>query len=148
MQSVTTSQAIFHLTALDVPVVFLHDLNKLSRYFVWTGTRRSTGASSKSIGWQCSIDGLGDSPHPTLEFFCSHFIFIGHGWNGQRRKKHGVGLWHSVQQRGHMGFFHAARVVHISNGQRVSFWVSSWLYGRRPKEIAVTSDRQNNDKIK
>ena len=50
VKSVVTSQVVYFITSLVIPPGILHNINKLERAFLWSGSDKKTGAKCK-VNW-------------------------------------------------------------------------------------------------
>jgi hypothetical protein len=136
VKSVITSQAIFHIMQLTLPLGTLLAFNKIERAFFWAATDKVSGGKSK-VNWNifCRPKEKGGLGILDLDKFARALRLILPWLCWKDPSKAWIGNEHPCNEAG-MELFYAATTITIRYGRTASFWQTPWLHRRRPKEIA------------
>jgi hypothetical protein len=133
VKSVLTSQTIYPLTALHVPVEPLHSVLKFIRSFFWAGTEQASGGKCK-VNWMavCRPTSHGGLGILNMDKFTRalRLRWPWLAWTSPDRP------WVSMENpcnKQDMELFYALTSVSIGNGYKPSFWEDSWADGISPK---------------
>ena len=147
VKSVATSQAVYFITSLVIPPGILHNINKLERAFLWSGSDKTTGAKCK-VNWEmvcrpCEYGGLGVL---NTDKFVRALRLRGPWFEWTTQTKLWVGLVNPCNEED-LDFFYASTTITMGNGAKTPFWDSPWLHGCKPKDVAplvfAASSRKN-----
>lgn len=139
------------LTSLRAPRQLLQDLDKVRRRFLWAGDSELTGAKCK-VSWPLvtrpvEFGGLGilelDRFSRALRL---RWLWLAWGtaqrpWQGMELPVDGVDL----------ALFSAATRVTVQNGNKASFWFSSWIDGQSPASrfpLLCSHSRRKNRSVR
>ena len=136
VRSVITSQAVFSITSLIVPQGTLHNINKIERAFLWSGSDKTTGAKCK-VNWDmvCRTTIYGGLGILNTDKFARALRLRWPWYEWKEPTKLWVGLGNPCTEED-MDFFYASTTIIVGNGAKTPFWDSPWLLGRKPKDIA------------
>ena len=136
VRSVLTSMVIYFITALDVPVETLSKIDSIRRAFLWAASDKVTGGKCK-VNWEhvCKPKELGGLGILNLKKFAAALRLRWLWFEWEDDPKPWVGLGNPCTSKDE-DLFAAATEVVVGNGDKASFWHSSWLDGRRPKDVA------------
>ena len=136
VKSVSTSQAIYHITPVAVPAGTLKGIEKIQRAFLWAGGTSITGGKCK-VNWPtvCRPKSLGGLGVLDLQSF-ARALRLRWPWQEWRSPdKLWVGLGNPCTDED-LELFYAATRITIGNGSTADFWRSPWLFDRSPSDIA------------
>jgi hypothetical protein len=136
VKSVLTSQTVYPLTALHVPVEPLQAITKLIRSFFWAGSENATGGKCK-VNWTavCRPTSLGGLGILNMEKF-GRALRLRWPWLAWTTpEKPWVGMENPCNEED-MELFHALTKVNIGDGNKASFWHDPWADGLSAKCIA------------
>jgi hypothetical protein len=109
---VLASQAIYHLTPLNIPSGTLKYINKVERAFLWAAKETTTGAKCRR---PCAIPKLlGGLRCCIWKNLRRLYICDGHGWNGRRQISFGLGNPCSEED---MNILFATTTITLQNGK-------------------------------
>jgi hypothetical protein len=136
VKSVLSSQAIYPLTTLKVPVEPLQAIIKLIRSFFWAGNENATGGKCK-VNWTAVyrptyLDGLGIL---NMDKFARalRLCWLWLAWTSPY--KSWVGIENPCNKED-LEIFCSLTKVTIGDGNKASFWDNPWAHGLCPKCIA------------
>ena len=136
VRAVLTSQAIYHLTALVIPKEVNKSIIALLRAYLWGGCDKVSGGKCK-VNWEkvCRPTNLGGLGILNLEKFAAALRqrWLWNEWDDAPKPWVGLGNPCSATDN---DLFAASTIVTVGNGEKATFWTSSWLNGLRPKDIA------------
>ena len=136
VKSVLTSVVIYFITVLDVPVESLLKIDSIRHAFLWAACDKVTGGKCK-VNWElvCKPKVLGGLGILNLKKFAAalRLRWLWFEWDDNPKPWVGLGNPCSAKDE---DLFAAATKVEVGNGNKASFWNSSWLEGRRPKDVA------------
>jgi hypothetical protein len=146
VKSVLTSQAIFHLTPLNLPPGCIVSMNKIERAFFWAGTKEVTGGKCK-LNWEtvCRPKHLGGLGILHLEKFARALRLRWPWLEWRDPTKLWVGMGNPCNDVD-MSLFYSATTISIGGGEIAPFWDSPWLGGEKPKDIAPLIYEASNKK--
>ena len=129
VRSVLTSQAIYHLTSLDLPMEVISRIKSLLRAYLWAGCDKVTGGKCK-VNWEtvCRPTKLGGLGIVHLEKFASALRLRWLWLQWVDKTKAWIGLGNPCNKHDRE-LFAAATVVTVGDGEMATFWKSSWLLG-------------------
>jgi hypothetical protein len=136
IKSVTTSQAIYPLTALSPPLSIMKAMLKLECAFLWA-------ASDKVFGGKCRVKwDLVSAPKNMggLEELdlgkCARALRPRWPWyEWLEPERAWVGLGHPCDDKD-MELFYASINITVGDGKTANFWHAPWLDGMKPRDIA------------
>jgi hypothetical protein len=134
VRSVLTAIAIYHITALSIPVEVLLAIDKIRRAFLWVVSDKVSGGKCK-INWTSVCHPLGGLGILHLQKFVRALRLRWPWLEWEAPERTWVGTGNPCDEKD-MDLFHALTKVTIGDGNRASFWDSSWVDGLRPKHIA------------
>ena len=136
VRSVIASQAVYAITPLIVPPRSLHNINKLERAFLWSGSDKTTGAKCK-VNWKvvCRPKEYGGLGVLDTDKFARALRLRWPWYEWKAPNKLWVGLGNPCMEDD-MDFFYASTTIILGNGAKTPFWDSPWLLGRKLKDIA------------
>jgi hypothetical protein len=136
VKSILASQAIYHLTPLNIPPGTLKYINKVKRAFLWAAKETTTGAKCK-INWDtvCHPKALGGLGVLHMEKFVMALRLRWPSMEWTDPNKLWVGLGNPCSEED-MNIFFAATTITLGNGKKTPFWFAPWLNGRAPKDVA------------
>ena len=122
-------------------------MDKIRKCFLWADSTELTGGKCK-VNWtkSCMPKELGGLGVLNLEKFARalRLRWLWHDWVSPNKP------WVSMElpcDETDRLVFAACTTIRIGNGRKASFWKSSWVQGRRPKDIApllyVKSEKKN-----
>lgn len=118
------------------PVEVIKAIDKLRRAYLWAGSNSVSGGKCK-INWEhvCKPKEYGGLGILHLRKFAAalRLRWLWLEWNDPPRAWCGLGTPCTTSDR---DLFAVLTEVKIGDGQKASFWESSWLQGVRPKDIA------------
>ena len=138
VKSVLTSQVIHLLSALRVPKKILQFIDNKRKQFLWAGNEDLTGGKCK-VNWiraARSKKGGGFGILHLGKF--SRALRMRWLW---KQCKTETGQWlHSETPCTNKDkqLFAAATTFTVGNGDKISFWETAWLQGRKPRDMAPT----------
>ena len=136
VKSVISSQVVYSITPLIVPLGTLHNLNKIERAFLCSGSDKTTGAKCK-VNWEvvCRPTAYGGLGVLNTDKFARalRLRWLWYEWKEPRKLWVGLGNPCTVEDH---DFFYASTTIILGNGAKTPFWDSPWLLGRKPKDIA------------
>ena len=127
---------VFSITSLIVPQGTLHNLNKIERAFLWSGSDKTTDAKCK-VNWDmvCRPTVYGGPGILNTDKFARALRLRWPWYEWKEPTKLWVGLGNLCTEED-MDFFYASTTIIVGNGAKTPFWDSPWLLGRKPKDIA------------
>jgi hypothetical protein len=136
VKSVLSSQAIYPLTALEVPAEPLQAIIKLIRSFFWAGNESATGGKCK-VNWTavCRPTYLGGLGILNMDKFARALRLRWPWLAWTSPEKPWVGLEDPCNKED-MELFASLTKVTIGDGNKASFWNDPWADGLCPKCIA------------
>ena len=136
VKSVLSSMPIFLLTAIKVDKGFLRAMAKICRGMLWDCKESVSGGKCK-VNWQkvCRPKELGGLGILDLERFSRalRLRWLWDEWKAPEKPWVGFETPNDASDR---QLFNAATRVTIGDGKKASFWSSSWLDGKPPKDMA------------
>ena len=136
VKSVLTSVIIYFITVLDVPLESLLKIDSIRRAYLWAACEKVTGGKCK-VNWEhvCKPKDLGGLGILNLKKFATALRLRWLWFEWDEEPKPWVGLGNPCNQND-ANIFAASTKVEVGSGDKASFWHSSWLDGRRPKDWA------------
>ena len=139
VKAVLTSIAIYYSTILEVPVEVLLKIDSIRRAFLWVASEKVFGGKCKvnweGVGKPKLYGGLGILNLPKFASTL-RLRWLWQKWSNE--PKPWLNLGGPCNHHDHE-LFVTTTIVTIGNREKASFWNSSWLEGRRPKDIATLS---------
>jgi hypothetical protein len=133
---VLTSQPVYLLTVVKPPKEVLKDIDKIRRRFLWAGDKALSGGKCKVNWTKTSLPrDLGGLGLLNLEKFARAFRlrWLWQEWTAI--DKAWVGTEVPCDDFDRQLFAHCTRIS-LGNGKKATFWLSGWLQGKRPKDLA------------
>jgi hypothetical protein len=129
---------VYLLTIINASAVFLEDLDKLRKRFLWAGDQALSGGKCKvnrpTFGRPLQLGGL---VVLDLKSF-ARALRVRWLWQEQNEPdKHWAGFGTPCTETDKL-LFAACTTTRIGDGSSISFWHSAWAKGRRPKDIATS----------
>jgi hypothetical protein len=136
VKTVITSQAIYLLSALNVPKEILNLLDSKRRQILWAGSDNLTGGKCK-VNWKHvvrpkALGGLGVLHLGTF----ARALRLRWLWKICTSPYNAWGKLETPCTNVDSLFFAASTDIKIGDGSKISFWDSAWARGRRPKDLA------------
>jgi hypothetical protein len=136
VKAVLTSVVIYFITVLEIPMEVLLKIDSIRRAYLWAACDKVSGGKCK-VNWDlvCKPKIKGGLGILNIHKFASalRLRWLWLEWTDNSKPWRGLGNPCNASDR---ELFAAATKVTIGNGDKALFWDSSWLDGRRPKDIA------------
>jgi len=135
-KSVLSVQLIYLLTALKPHKEVLEEIDRIRKRFLWAGDEHLTGGKCK-VNWtrSCLPKEFGGLGILNLDNFSRalRLRWLWHDWVSPEKAWVGSDLPCDSSDR---LLFAACTTITLGDGKKTKFWLSAWLHGRRPKDIA------------
>jgi hypothetical protein len=136
VESVLSSETIYPLTALHVPVESLQVVLKMIHSFFWAANKQASYGKCK-VNWTavCRPTYLGGLGILNMDKFARalHLHWPWLAWTSLDRPWLGM---ENPCDKDDMKLFYALTRVNIGNSNKASFWDNSWVDGISPKVLA------------
>jgi hypothetical protein len=148
VKTVLSSQPIYHMTAFPEQKWLIRKIDRIRRSFLWRGeTPDKVYGGHSLVNWPttCRPKIKGGLGILDLERFSRalRLRWLWFQWKHKERAWNELDL--PCDGRG-SDLFAASTVVTIGNGKTASFWTSSWIQGRTPKDLAPNLFRKTRRK--
>ena len=129
VRSVRSAMPIYLITSIKAPKQLTEDIDKIRRRFLWAGDMELTGGKCK-VAWTTVARPVeyGGLSIIDLDRFSRalRLRWLWFSWTNPEWAWHGTELPVDSED---LALFSAATRVTVRNGQKASFWHSSWIDG-------------------
>ena len=144
VRSVITSQAVFSITSLIVPQGTLHNINKIERAFLWSGSDKTTGAKCK-VNWDmvCRPTIYGGLGILNTDKFARALRLRWPWYEWKEPNKLWVGLGNPCTKED-LDFFYASTKIIVVNGDKHLFGTPHGFLQLRTLSFRGLIDKRGN----